>query len=104
VNRVNKGGRGGKRERMSFELTYTQEKSWVTLPKKKKKADEAADKPTWGNIFKNIPDASLLNNKLVKIVWQIKPASQLGLLRLQRPSVVWNCTMELKPGVVVRIA
>ena len=102
VTRINRGARGGKRERTSFELTCTQEKSWVAIPKKK--SPDSADKPTWANIFRNISDAGLLNNKVVKVVWQIKPASQLGLLRLERPNVVWNCTMELQPGVVVRIA
>lgn len=103
VTRNNKGTRTGKRERTSFQLTYTREKSWVTLPKKKK-PDDAADKPTWANIFRTISDPRQLNNTVVKVVWQIKPASQLGLLRLERPCVVWNCTMELTPGAVVRIA
>jgi len=91
----------GKQDRTRFGITSTKEKVWVPVLKKDK--DDAKSASHHANIFKHVRDASLLNNSLVKTVWQVKVVPQLGLMRLERPSVVWNCTMELKPGVALRI-
>jgi hypothetical protein len=94
----------GNQDRTRFEITSTKEKVWVPVLKKSGSDDkEEAKTSHYANIFKHVRDAHLLNNSLVKTVWQVKVVPQLGLMRLERACVVWNCTMELKPGVAVRI-
>ena len=88
-----------KGERGRFEITPTKEKAWVAVTKK----DGSVKAPSWGNVLKYVHDPSMLNNKLVKLVWQVK-VHQLGVLRLERPSLVWNGARELTAGTVLRIA
>ena len=55
------------------------------------------------NVLKHVVDGDALNNNLVKIVWQVRVVPQLGLVRLERPCVVWAKPFELKTGTVLRI-
>jgi len=86
-------------ERGRFEITPTKEKVWVAVTKE----GNSAKQPTWGNILKWVQDPTMLNNRTVKLVWQVK-VHQLGMLRLERPTLVWNTVMELVAGKVLRIA
>jgi hypothetical protein len=97
VSRLNARVKG---ERTRFEIAPTNEKTWVAITKK----DESPGKtPSWGNILKSVRDPMALNNRTVKLVWQVK-VHQLGFLRLERPSLVWNTALELTAGKVLRIA
>lgn len=86
-------------QRSRFEITPTKEKAWVAVAKE----GSPGKQPTWGNILKWVQDPTTLNNRTVKLVWQVK-VHQLGVLRLERPSLVWNTVMELPAGKVLRIA
>jgi hypothetical protein len=89
-----------KGQRSRFEITPTKEKSWVAISKKDGGGGKA---PSWGNILKSVNDPAKLNNRTVKLVWQLK-VHQLGVLRLDRPTLVWNAPQELTSGKVLRIA
>ena len=90
-------------ERTRFTVTCTNEKTWVTLAKKTKSPDGDKTKITWASVFKHVVDVDALKNNLVKIVWQVRVVPQLGLVRLERPCVVWAKPFELKTGTVLRI-
>jgi hypothetical protein len=90
-------------ERTRFTVTCTNEKTWVTLAKKTKSPDGDKTKVTWASVFKHVVDVDALNNNLVKIAWQVRVVPQLGLVRLERPCVVWAKPFELKTGTVLRI-
>ena len=88
----------GKRSR--FEIKQTREETWVAVSKKE---GNSAKPPSWGNILKWVRDPDLLNNRVVKLVWQVK-VHLFGTIRLERPSLVWNTALELTTGKVLRIA
>ena len=47
--------------------------------------------------MKWVRDPDSLNNRVVKRVWQVK-VHELGVIRLERPSLVWNVALGLTAG------
>lgn len=94
-------------ERERYTITATGEKVWVAIPKQARDIVEPQPETksaiNWSNILRFLSNADGLNNQLVKIVWLVRP-HELGLLKLERPLLVWSRAHELKAGAVLRLA
>ena len=90
-------------ERETYEIAATHEKVWLAIPKQGREGELDTKGPNWSNVLRFMPTTEGLNNQLVRTVWVVR-AHELGLLKLERPVLVWNQTVELKAGNVMRLA